>query len=143
MKVNLYLNFPGHTLQAFEFYRSVFGGEFGMVQLFKDTPMADQFPASVLDKVMHVSLTLPGGLELMGTDALPEMGHVCTMGNNVSISLHPQTKEEADRLFAALSQGAQVDMPMSEQFWGAYYGALADQFGVRWMINVQLEASHA
>lgn len=139
MKLNSYLNFPGTTEAAFTFYKSVFGGEFLALQRFKDAP---DFPGKEkmneedLNKVMHVALNI-GANTLMGTDALESMGHPLTMGNNLYLSLHPETREEADRLFSALSEGGVVEMPMMEMFWGAYYGSFKDRFGVQWMINCE------
>lgn len=133
-KMNVYLNFMGKTEEAFEFYRSIFGGEFeGGINRMKDVPGAALGPGEE-NAVMHVALKI-GNDVLMGTDMLKSMGHVFTPGNNVSISLHPDSKEEADRLFNALSGGGSVDMPIQDMFWGDYFGACADKYGVRWMIN--------
>ncbi len=133
-KMNVYLNFMGKTEEAFEFSRSVFGGEFeGGIARMKDAPGAELKPGEE-NAVMHIELRI-GNDTLMGTDMLESMGHVFTPGNNVSISLHPDSKEEADRLFRALSEGGAVEMPIADMFWGAYYGAFADKYGVRWMVN--------
>lgn len=137
-KMNVYLNFLGNTEEAFTFYKSVFGGEFAHLSKFKDVPdlpNKEQMSEADLNKVMHVALNI-GDNTLMGTDAMESMGHKLNMGNNVYISLHPDTKEEADRLFAALSEGGKVEMAMQDVFWGDYYGALTDKFGVQWMIDV-------
>ncbi len=138
-RVNTYLNFTDKTEEAFGFYKSVFGGEFeGDISRFGDIPPAEEVPPlAEADKnlVMHVALPIMGGHVLMGTDAPASMGFHVTPGNNVYISLEPDTREEADRLFAALSAGGKTEMPMQEMFWGAYYGSLADKFGVQWMIN--------
>lgn len=134
--INIYLNFPGTTEEAFTFYKSVFGGEFvGEINRFKDTPEADKLPENELDKVMHVALPIGDGNMLMGTDTLESMGQSITMGNNMSISIHPESKEEADRLFNALSKGGEVTMPLDDAFWGAYFGMFTDKFGIQWMIN--------
>ena len=138
-RVSTYLNFPRTTEQAFTFYRSVFGGEFnGPVHRFGQAPAAPgQPPLSEADKnlVMHVELPILGGHLLMGTDAPESMGFTVVHGNSVHINLEPDTRGETDRLFAALSVGAKVDMPLQEMFWGAYFGSLTDQFGIRWMFN--------
>lgn len=138
-RVSTYLNFNGHTEQAFEFYRSVFGGEFNSpIHRFKDIPAAPEqapMPADAANMVMHVELTLLGGHVLMGTDAPESMGFTLTPGNNVHINLEPDTRTEADRLFNALAAGGQVDMPLQDMFWGAYFGSLTDQFGIHWMVN--------
>jgi PhnB protein len=138
-RTNLYLNFPGTTEAAFSFYRSVFGTEYAApVARMRDVPLAPgQPPIADEDKdlVMHVALPILGGLVLMGTDAVESMGRKLTIGNNFSITLEPDTRAEADRLFEALSAGGQVEMPMQDMFWGAYWGSLTDRFGVQWMVN--------
>jgi PhnB protein len=138
-RVSTYLNFPGTTEQAFEFYRSVFGGEFSFpVQRFRDMPpQPDAPPCSPadLDLVLHVELTILGGHVLMGTDAVESMGFKVQQGNNVYINLEPDTRVETERLFNALAEGGQVQMPLQDMFWGAYYGSLVDRFGMQWMLN--------
>lgn len=96
-------------------------------------------PLSEEDKnlVMHVCLPILGGHKLMGTDAPASMGFSVVPGNNVHISLHPDTREEADRIFNGLSQGGAIDMPLQDMFWGAYYGSLTDKFGTKWMVNCE------
>jgi PhnB protein len=142
--VSTYLNFPRETEAAFNFYKSVFGGEFtGGIMRFGDIPPQEDMPApSDEDKnlVMHVSLPILGGHLLMGTDAPESMGMSLTAGNNVYISLHPDSRAEADRLFAALSEGGTVEMEMADQFWGDYFGSLVDKFGIHWMINSESKA---
>lgn len=139
--VATYLNFANRTEEAFLFYKEVFGGEFTALQRFKDIPAQPGMPGlppGVEDKLMHVSLPILGGHVLMGTDACPEMGFNLTMGDNVHISLAPDSREEAERLFASLSAGGSVEMPLSEQFWGALFGSCTDRFGVKWMVNLPL-----
>jgi PhnB protein len=140
LKLNPYLNFLGKTEEAFNFYKSVFGGGFvGKISRFKDVPdlpNKDQMSEEDLNKVMHVALMI-GDNMLMATDALESQGQTLTVGNNISLSLHPDTKEEADRLFAALGEGGRVDMPLQDMFWGDYFGMLTDQFGIQWMVNFQ------
>ncbi len=139
-KVNTYLNFPDTTEEAFNFYKSVFGGEFiGGIQRMKDAPpQAGQSPLDEKTKnlVMHAELELLGGHHLMGTDAPESMGFTVKVGNNVHISLEPDTREEAKRLFDALSEGGKITMPLQNMFWGAYYGSCTDKYGVQWMVNV-------
>ncbi len=132
---NPYLNFPGNTEEAFEFYRSIFGGEFIAIQRFRETPVADQIPAEAKDKIMHVSLPIGKGNVLMGTDALESMGHKLTFGNNFNISIEAESKEEAKRLYDGLSLGGKIETPIHDEFWGAYFGMFTDRFGARWMIN--------
>lgn len=137
-RVSTYLNFARETEAAFEFYRSVFGGEFtGGIHRMREAPTEGMPKLSEADKnlVMHIELPILGGHVLMGTDAPESMGFKVTAGNNVHINLEPDTRAEADRLFAALSAGGKVEMPLQEMFWGAYFGSFADRYGVRWMIN--------
>ena len=139
-KFNPYLNFAGNTEEAFVFYRSVFGGEFDNFTRFKDMPIEGfDLPEEAADKIMHVGLPIGQGQMLMGTDTLESLGQRLEPGNNVRISIHPDSKKEADRLFAALSEGGQVHMPMADQPWGDYYGDLQDRFGIHWMINYHQE----
>lgn len=133
--MNPYLNFAGNTEDAFNFYKSVFGGEFLTVMRFKDTPESDRVPAPEKDKIMHIALPVGKGNVLMATDALESMGHPLTSGNNMHIALEAESKTEAERLFAGLSNGGKVSVPLQDQFWGAYFGSLTDKFGVRWMVN--------
>lgn len=134
--INPYLNFPGNTEEAFNFYKKVFGGDFvGGIYRFKDTPDAKKLSAADQEKVMHVGLQMGEGNYLMATDALESMGFKVTFGNNFYISIEAESKEEADKLFKGLSEGGKADMPMKDEFWGAYFGMLTDKFGVKWMIN--------
>lgn len=138
-RVSTYLNFPGTTEEAFGFYRSVFGGEFdGPIHRFADVPPSPgQPPLAEADRqlVMHVELPILAGHVLMGTDAPESMGFKVTPGNQVHINLEPDTRAEADRLFEGLAAGGQVEVPMQDMFWGAYFGSFTDRYGVRWMIN--------
>ncbi|NCN28179.1 VOC family protein [bacterium] len=134
-----YLNFSRNTEEAFNFYKSVFGGEFvGGIHRFSEVPQQEgQPPMAETDKnlVMHIALPILGGHMLMGTDAPESMGFKVRFGNNIYINLEPDTKEETDRLFTALSEGGKVEMAMQDMFWGAYYGSCIDKFGVAWMFN--------
>ena len=138
-RTSTYLNFARSTEEAFNFYKSVFGTEFvGGIARFGDIPAQEgQPPISDDDKqqVMNVQLPILGGHLLMGTDAPESMGFQLDQGNNVYICLDPDTRAEADGLFAALADGGTVEMGMEEMFWGDYFGSLVDKFGVRWMIN--------
>ncbi|UMY67210.1 VOC family protein [Flavobacterium sp. HJ-32-4] len=135
-----YLNFPGNTEEAFLFYRSVFRSEFsgGGIQRFAQAPQApDQPPMSesLKNLVLHVELPILGGHVLMATDAPEEMGFTVATGNNMHISLEPDSKEEAERLFNELSVGGNITMPLQDMFWGAYFGSFTDRFGINWMVN--------
>lgn len=137
-RVSTYLNFPRTTEEAFNFYKSVFGGEFiGGINRMSDAPQQDGSPLKDEDKnlIMHIELSILGGHVLMGTDASESMGFATKFGNNIYINLEPDTREEADRLFNALSAGGTVEMPMADMFWGAYFGSFTDKFGVGWMVN--------
>lgn len=136
--VSTYLNFKRNTEEAFNFYKSVFGGEFiGGIARFRDIPTqpGQQMPDSDANLVMHVQLAICGGHMLMGTDAPETMGFDLKTGDNMHISLDPDTKAEAKRLFDALSEGGKITMPIQEMFWGAYFGSFKDRFGINWMIN--------
>jgi len=139
MKLSPYLNFNGNAEEAFNFYKSVFGGDFTAVMKMSDAPDSDKIPAEEKDRIMHISLPISQDITLMASDILPSMGHSPNNGNNVYLSLHPNTKEEADRLFKGLSQNGDIEMPMADQFWGDYFGSFVDQFGVHWMINYNPE----
>ncbi len=135
IKLNPYLNFAGNTEEALNFYKSVFGGEFSAVVRFKDMPMEGvNLPKEDENKIMHISLPI-GNDVLMASDAPESMGFTVHFGNNAYISIHPDSKEEADRIFTALSEGGQIEMPIADQMWGDYYGSLKDKFGVQWMVN--------
>ncbi|GAB2801749.1 VOC family protein [Rhabdobacter roseus] len=133
--VQPYLNFPGTTEEAFTFYQSVFGGEFQAMQRFKDTPEGDKLSEEEQEMIMHVALPIGPHTLLMATDALPSMGFTLTPGNNFSLTLITESKEEAERLFSALSAGGQVTMPLADAFWGDYFGMLTDPYGIQWMIS--------
>ena len=137
--VSTYLNFPGNTEEALNFYKSIFGGEFlGQIMRFKDLPPMDGMPPldeSAKDLVMHMELPILGGHLLMGTDAVESMGFTVKPGNNVYINLQPDTRAETKRLFDGLSEGGKVEMELQDMFWGDYYGSCFDKFGIGWMFN--------
>ena len=135
-KLNIYLNFAGNAEEAFAFYRSVFGGEFRSLVRFKDMPMEGmKMPKKDENKIMHVALPVGKDDVLMASDALESMGQTLHRGDNVVLSITPDSKEEADRLFKALSSGGKIEMPLADQVWGDYYGSFVDKFGVRWMVD--------
>jgi PhnB protein len=133
--INPYLNFKGNTEEAFNFYKSVFGGEFTSLQRFKDTPEGDRVPPADKEKIMHVALPIGKGNVLMATDAIESMGHKLTAGNNFHISITPDSEEETTKLFNGLSAGGNVTVPLQKMFWGATFGMFTDKFGVQWMVN--------
>ncbi|HLP32141.1 MAG TPA: SRPBCC domain-containing protein [Bacteroidia bacterium] len=139
-RVCTYVNFPGNTEEAFLFYQSVFKTKFtgNGIQRFGDLPDdADHPPvADELKKlVLHVELPITANHILMGTDAPEEMGFKVVQGNNMHISLEPDTREEAERLFNELSADGNITMPLQDMFWGAYFGSFTDKYGINWMIN--------
>jgi PhnB protein len=132
--LNTYLHFSGKTREAFEFYRSVFGGEFGMVMTYGQLPEGVPSHGEPDDRIMHISLPIARGSVLMGSDA-PEAFGPLVRGNSYHIMLGADTLEEGQRLFDALSAGGQVMMPFSPAFWGSTFGMLTDKYGVSWMIS--------
>ncbi|MDQ6757357.1 MAG: VOC family protein [Bacteroidota bacterium] len=137
--VSIYFNFMGNAEEAFNFYKKVFKTEFSVpVMRIKDIPTQPgmpEFSQTDKNKVMHVALPILGGTEIMGTDMLESMGHKLSAGNNVTISLNPDTKEEADRLYKELSQEGTGGVAPHEEFWG-YWGTCKDKYEIRWMFNV-------
>lgn len=136
--VSTYINTMGQTEEAFEFYRSVFGGEFTDLQRFSDMdmgPQSDSLSDEERNCILHIELPILGGHVLEGTDMIASLGHHAVVGNNFSINLHPDSREEADRLYAGLSVGSAFAPGMADMPWGAYWGSFEDRFGIRWMIN--------
>ena len=136
-QINPYINFAGNTEEAFNFYKSVFGGEFEMLQRFGDTPGCDGMEVSDADKhkIMHVALPIKNDHVLMGHDALKSTGRRINFGDNFSIAVHAESREEAEMIFEQLAAGGEVTMPLADAFWGAYYGTCVDKFGVNWMVD--------
>ena len=131
--INPYLSFSDNCEEVFEFYRSVFGGDFLTVMRFKDMP-SPSMDESEAEKIMHVALPIGHGTTLMGSDTPAAVGSVIT-GNNFSISIGTDSQEEATRLFNKLSAGGQTTMPLDKAPWGAYFGMLTDKFGIQWMVS--------
>jgi len=132
--INPYLIFNGNTEEAFNFYKSIFGGEFLAVQRFKDIPEGDKFSPGQKEKLMHISLPIGKGNILMAGDALESMGPV-SFGNNFHLAVEADSKEEAEKIFKELSAGAKIELPIADAFWGAYFGMLTDKFGIEWMVS--------
>lgn len=137
--VSIYLNFMGNAEEAFNFYKKVFKTEFSAPFMrIGDMPPQEGMPKfSDADKkkIMHVALPILGGTEIMATDALESMGQKIIEGNNVTINLNPDTRQEADRLYRELSQGGADNVAPHDEFWG-YWGTCKDRFGIRWMFNI-------
>lgn len=132
--INPYLNFNGNCEEAFNFYKSVFGGEFLTLMRYKDMPSEGNLSASEGEKIMHTALPIGQGTFLMGGDVLEAMGKA-TIGTNVNIAISPDSEEEARRLFDGLAAGGQVTMPLDQAPWGDLFGMLTDKFEIQWMVN--------
>ncbi len=135
--INPYLTFNGNCEEAFNFYKSVFGGEFRHIGKFKDMPKDRKYPISDSDKnkVMHVSFPISKETILMGSDTSGEWKERFNQGNNFSISIETDSKDEADRLFNELSQNGLIIISMNKTFWNSYFGMFTDQFGIQWMVS--------
>ena len=131
---NIYLNFPGNTEEAFNLYKSVFGGEFAVVMRFGDGPESGNMPEDIKRKIMHIALPVGKGNMLMATDMVDGFGPKYVYGNNFNVSVNPDSEEDTKRIFNALSEGGTVTMPLGMQFWGLF-GSCTDRFGTNWMIN--------
>jgi PhnB protein len=135
--VNIYLNFNGNCEEAFLFYKSVFNGEIPYVGRFKDMPQKDDAPAylkEMEDKIMHISLPVSKETTIMGCDMGGEWAPDYIQGNNFSLMVNADSREECERLFHGLSEGGKMTMPLKMVFWGDYFGMLTDKFGVSWMV---------
>ncbi len=133
---NTYLNFNGNCEEAFNFYKSAFGGEFTFIGRFGSMPESEDYkvPESDKEKIMHVSLPI-GKSILMGSDTGGDWAPSFVQGNNFSVSITAESKQEADTLFNALSVGGKITMPMADTFWGDYFGMFTDKFGIHWMMS--------
>jgi PhnB protein len=133
--INPYINFNGNAEEAFNFYKSVFGGEFGKIMRFKDLESAE-FPVSEKesDKIMRIVLPI-GGNTLIANDVPESMGRVSENENRSKISVSTESREEADKIFKGLSEGGAVEMPMDESPWGTYYAGFRDKYGIEWTVE--------
>lgn len=138
-QINPYLTFNGNCEQAFDFYKSVFGGEFAYIGRFKDLPSGPPMPEEVGNMIMHVSLPISKETNLFGSDANEAFGQTAQAGTNVSISINAENEDEAKRIFDGLSNGGKITMPLEKTFWGALFGMFTDQFGIQWMVNYDYE----
>lgn len=135
--INPYLNFDGTCEEAFNFYKSVFGGEFKEMNRFSEMPNASEFSAADANRIMHITLPIGGDTVLMGSDNPPGMAG-SSKGSNITISIQTSDGAETDRLYNGLSVGGQITMPLAQTFWGARFGMWIDKFGIAWMINQDL-----
>ena len=136
--INVYLTFNGNCKSAFDFYLSVFGGEFASESTFGEMPPQEGMPPmpdEMKNQIMHVSLPISQETVLMGSDTGGEWAASHIQGNNFSISISTDSKAKADNFFNELSAGGEVKMPMEQTFWGDYFGMLTDKFGINWMIS--------
>ena len=137
MPILTYLNFDGNCREVLEFYRSVFDGEYMMIMTFGDGPDDMGIAESDKDKIMHATLMIGDGA-IMASDMPAGFGPPPVVGTNFSLNFPTQSKEETDELFAKMSEGGKVTMPVQEQFWGSYFGACTDKFGINWQFNYDL-----
>jgi PhnB protein len=141
---HIYLTFDGNCKEAFEFYHKVLGGTLQISGTFADIPPGDDgqpaFPEDQHDRLMHVTLSIGNDIMIFGSDTGGEWSKTFIPGNNFSISLDSDSKEEAESLFESLSEGGHVIMPMGNTFWNSYYGMCVDKFGVQWMISFDMSS---
>ena len=133
--INPYINFNGNAEEAFNFYKTVFGGEFALIKRFSDMagsgcPVSDKDA----DKIMHIALPI-GTNVLMGNDVPESMGRVNEMENRSKISISTQSKAEADKIYKELSAGGTVEVPIADSPWGSYFGMFRDKYGIEWIVD--------
>lgn len=138
-QINPYLTFNGTCEQAFNFYKSIFGGEFTYIGKFKDMPSEQPLPEGVSELIMHVSLPISKETNLFGSDANEAFGQTTQAGTNFSVSINAESEAEAKKLFDGLSAGGKITMPLEKTFWGALFGMFTDKFGIHWMVNYDYE----
>ena len=133
--INPHINFNGNAEEAFNFYKSVFGGEFAMIMRFKDM-VSPENPVleNEANKIMHIALPIGKNI-LMANDVPESMGSVSENENRSKISISAESKEEADKLFSGLSAGGNIEVPISESPWGSYFGMFRDKYGIEWMVD--------
>jgi PhnB protein len=133
--INPHINFNGNAEEAFNFYKSVFGGEFAMIMRFKDLSNPE-FPVAEKEanKIMHIALPI-GKNVLMANDVPEFMGRVNENENRSKISIGAESKEEAEKLFNGLSRGGEIEMPIGDSPWGSYFGMFRDKYGIEWMVD--------
>jgi PhnB protein len=133
---HIYINFPGTTKAAFQFYEKVFGTKITLMQTFGETSFIPNVPEAAKDKIMHVQLPITESVHLMGSDAVEGFGPSVVFGNNFHVSVVANDKAEADRVFAELSGSGSVTMPLANAPWGPYFGMCVDSFGIHWMVSL-------
>ncbi len=134
-RLNPYLDFNGNTREAFDFYKSVFGGEYSALTLYKDIPGADKMSDEDKEKIMHIALPISNESVLMASDTLSSPNQKFTIGDNFRIAVHVDSHAEGERLFNALAEGGEIEMPFEKIFWGDTLGILKDKFNIHWIVN--------
>ncbi len=133
--INPYINFNGNAEEAFNFYKSVFGGAFLRVMRYKDLSVPGApYAEKEADKIMHIALPIGKNI-LMGNDVPESMGRVNENENRSKISISAASREEADKLFNGLSAGGKVEFPIGDSPWGSYFGMFRDKYGIEWMVD--------
>lgn len=135
MKVHPYLNFDGNAEEAFQFYKSVFGGEFLANMKMSSVPNGDKLSKEEQNRTMHIALPIGKETILMASDIMPSRGHSLQPGGQTYIMLTVESREEADRVYKGLSKGGDIEMEMADMFWGDYFGSFIDKYGIKWMID--------
>ena len=136
-QINPYINFNGNTEEAFNFYKSVFGGEFERIIRFKDMPNAEiPISENEANKIMHIALPI-GKNVLMGSDVPEFMGKVNENENRSKIAVSAESKEEADKIFNGLSAGGNIEVPITDSPWGSYFGMFRDKYGIEWTVDFE------
>ena len=137
--INPHINFNGNCEEAFNFYKSVFGGEFKKVVRFKDIAGLEHTSSETeANKIMYIALPI-GNNTLMGNDVPEIMGRVNERENRSKISITAASREEADGLFSGLSAGGDVEVPIDDSPWGSYFAMFRDKYGIEWMVDFDLE----
>ena len=135
--INPHINFNGNAEEAFNFYKSVFGGEFGKIIRLKELSSPEfPVPESDTEKLMHISLAI-GKNKLIGNDVPSFMGQVNENENRSKISISADSREEADKLFNGISKGGSVEIPMDDSPWGVYFGMFRDKYGIEWIVEFE------
>lgn len=135
LSTNPYLHFDGNAYEVIDFYKTVFDGKITNIQRYKDIPGGEKMSADDQEKLVHISLEMGNGVVLMATDILNSMQHTLNAGNNFHICIQAESEAEVETIFAKLSVGGAVEMPLNATLWGAYFGMLKDKYGIQWMIN--------
>lgn len=133
--INPYIIFNGNAEEAFNFYKSVFGGEFKTIVRFKDLESSEfPVPENEANKIMRIVLPI-GGNSLIANDVPKSMGPVNENENRSKIAISTESREEADKIFTGLTVGGAIEMPLGDSPWGTYFGMFRDKFGIEWTVE--------